>query len=231
MKQKLKLSTFQIGTPPRRGQGLRLGVTRRTPRGVPKSHWAADGYFDVWLPTLAPSASLLRRLKSRDYDDPAVRKAFFDSYERELLATAASRQTIEFIVQVAMRTSVSIGCFCADESRCHRSRLLKILRRHNSDRVITLLIARANLDSGGATTSLCHYPYGPVGGPSAAASSPSAPSPASHPRRDRRHMLLLPAAQALFQAHGEYPPRHLCRIGCKTRYRSEEHTSELQSLR
>jgi uncharacterized protein YeaO (DUF488 family) len=130
MKKKLNLSTFQIGTPPRRGQGLRVGVTRRPPRGVPKSHWTTDGYFDVWLPALTPSTNLLRRVKHRDYDDPAVRKAFYDSYERELLATAASRQTVEFLAQVAMRTPVSIGCFCEDESRCHRSHLLKILRRH-----------------------------------------------------------------------------------------------------
>jgi uncharacterized protein YeaO (DUF488 family) len=130
MKKKLKISTFQIGTPPRPGQGLRVGVTRRPPRGVPKSHWVAGGYFDVWLPALAPSASRLRRLKRKDYDDPAVRKAFFNSYERELLATADSRQTVEFVAQVAMRTPISIGCFCEDESRCHRSRLLKILRRH-----------------------------------------------------------------------------------------------------
>jgi uncharacterized protein YeaO (DUF488 family) len=130
MKKKLRLSTFQIGTPPRRGHGLRVGVTRRPPRGVPKSHWTTDGYFDVWLPSLTPSTNLLRRIKHRDYDDPAVRKAFFDSYERELLSTAESRQTVEFLAQVAMRTPVNIGCFCADESRCHRSRLLKILRRY-----------------------------------------------------------------------------------------------------
>ena len=130
MKKKLKLSTFQIGTPPRRGHGLRVGVTRRPPRGVPKTHWVSDGYFDVWLPALAPSANLLRRIKHRDYDDPTVRKAFFDSYERELLSTAESRQTVEFLAQVAMRTPDSIGCFCEDESRCHRSRLLKVLRRY-----------------------------------------------------------------------------------------------------
>jgi uncharacterized protein YeaO (DUF488 family) len=90
----------------------------------------SDGYFDVWLSALAPSANLLRRLKGRDYEDPAVRKAFFDSYERELLSTAESRQTVEFLAQVAMRIPVSIGCFCEDESLCHRSRLLKVLRRY-----------------------------------------------------------------------------------------------------
>jgi uncharacterized protein YeaO (DUF488 family) len=131
MKKKLRLSTFQIGDSPRRGQGLRIGVTRRPPRGVPKSRWVKDGYFDLWLPALAPSASLLKRFQKRLFTgDPAVRAAFFDSYERELLATAEGRQNVELLAEVAARTPISIGCFCADGSRCHRSRLLKILERH-----------------------------------------------------------------------------------------------------
>ena len=104
-------------------------MTRHPPRGVPKNRWVRDGYFDVWLPALAPSAKLLARVKNRDFDDPAVRKLFFDSYERELLATAENRQTVKFVAQVAARTSISIGCFCGDETRCHRSRLLKIIQK------------------------------------------------------------------------------------------------------
>ena len=130
MKKKLHLSTFQYQSPVKRGQGLRIGATRRPPRGVRKNRWVRDGYFDVWLPTLAPSAKLLARFKKRDFDDNSVRKAFFDSYERELLATAEGRQNIQFVAQVAARTPISIGCFCSDESRCHRSRLLKIIGKY-----------------------------------------------------------------------------------------------------
>jgi uncharacterized protein YeaO (DUF488 family) len=130
MKTALKLSTFQIGSPVRRGQGLRIGTTRRPPRGVPKARYKRDGYFDVWLPAIAPSAKLLSRLKRRDSDDAKVMKQFFNSYERELLATAEGRQTIEFLAQIAARTPISIGCFCEDESRCHRSRLCKIIQKH-----------------------------------------------------------------------------------------------------
>jgi uncharacterized protein YeaO (DUF488 family) len=126
----LKLTTFQIGTPAQPGQGLRIGATRRPPRGVPKDRWVADGYFDVWLPALAPSAKLLAQLKHIDLQDLADRRSFFDRYERELLSSAESRQTVEFVAQVAARTPISIGCFCADESRCHRSRLFKILQEH-----------------------------------------------------------------------------------------------------
>ncbi len=130
MPKKLKLSTFQIGTPAQPGQGLRIGATRRPPRGVPKNRWVSGGYFDVWLPALAPSAELLGQIKTYDFDNPSRRKAFFDRYERELLSHADSRQTVEFVAQVAARMPIAIGCFCADESRCHRSRLYKILQDH-----------------------------------------------------------------------------------------------------
>jgi uncharacterized protein YeaO (DUF488 family) len=65
-----------------------------------------------------------------NFDEASVRKAFFDAYERELLATAEGSQTIQFVAHVATRIAISIGCFCADETRCHRSRLLKIIKRH-----------------------------------------------------------------------------------------------------
>ena len=130
MQQKLKLTTFQIGSPAKPGQGLRIGATRRPPRGVPKDRWVADGYFDVWLPALAPGAELLSEIKNYDFDNPAQRKKFFDRYERELLGHADTRQTVEFVAQIAARTPIAIGCFCADESRCHRSRLYQILLAH-----------------------------------------------------------------------------------------------------
>jgi uncharacterized protein YeaO (DUF488 family) len=126
---KLKLSTFQIGTPAMRGQGLRIGTTRLPPRGVPKSRWRRDGYFDVWLPAVAPSMTLLRWIKQRDINDPAIRRAFFDRYERELLGDSVARQSAQLLAEMAKRTPVSIGCFCADESRCHRSRLYRIIER------------------------------------------------------------------------------------------------------
>ena len=128
--KKLQLTTFQIGTPAQPGQGLRIGATRRPPRGVPKERWVRDGYFDVWVPALAPNAELLADLKNYDLDEPAQRKKFFDRYEKELLSTADSRQTVQFVADVAARMPIAIGCFCEDESRCHRSRLYKIIQEH-----------------------------------------------------------------------------------------------------
>ncbi|MGB6721611.1 MAG: DUF488 family protein [Terracidiphilus sp.] len=129
MPTKLQLSMFRIGAPAQPGEGLRVGATRRPPRGVPKSRWVADGYFDVWLPALAPSAKLLGEIKKYDFENPAQRKKFFDRYEKELLSNAESRQTVEFMAEVAARVPIGIGCFCEDESRCHRSRLYKIIQQ------------------------------------------------------------------------------------------------------
>jgi len=130
MSRKLHLSTFQIGTPATHEQGLRIGVTRHPPRGVPKDHWVADGYFDVWLPTLAPEAKLVSHILKLNPEKTKEREKLFDRYERELLSNATGRQTVELIARIAERTPVGIGCFCDDESRCHRSRLLKIIQQH-----------------------------------------------------------------------------------------------------
>lgn len=128
--KKLKLSTFQIGTPATREQGLRIGVTRHPPRGVPKDRWVADGYFDVWLPTLAPEAKLVSQILKLGPDKSAELERLFDRYERQLLRDANGRQTVELIARIAERTPVSIGCFCENEAHCHRTRLLKIIERH-----------------------------------------------------------------------------------------------------
>lgn len=132
MSKKLRLSTFQIGTPATKEQGLRIGVTRHPPRGVPKDRWTKDGYFDVWLPTLAPEAKLVSEILKIVPEKTAQREKLFDRYERELLGDATGRQTVELIAKIAERMPVSIGCFCKDESQCHRSRLFKIIQQHGA---------------------------------------------------------------------------------------------------
>ena len=130
MTKKLQLSTFQIGTPATPEQGLRIGVTRHPPRGVPKDRWVADGYFDVWLPTLAPEAKLVTQIRNLPSENTSKREKLFARYERELLADAAGRQTVELIAEIAARMPVSIGCFCEVELHCHRSRLFKVIVEH-----------------------------------------------------------------------------------------------------
>ncbi len=130
MTKKIHLSTFQIGTPAKPEQGLRIGVTRHPPRGVPKERWVVDGYFDVWLPTVAPDAKLVTEIRHLPSEKTSERERLFARYERELLADATGRQTVELIAQIAARTPVSIGCFCEVESHCHRSRLYRIIMDH-----------------------------------------------------------------------------------------------------
>ena len=122
------LSKFRIGDAPKAGEGLRIGVTRRPPRGVSKDKWTSEGYFDVWFPYLAPSEALIEKYRPR-IDDEKARKQFFAAYEKELLGSAESRQAVELIAAMSLRTPVSLGCFCEDETRCHRSRLFEVVSR------------------------------------------------------------------------------------------------------
>lgn len=124
MKKVLKLRTFKHGDTPKRGEGLRIGTTRRPPRGKTKDEWSES--FDVWFPVLAPSAALLqrrKRSKTMDHD------GFCASYERELIGRAESRQALDFLAAMALRIPISIGCYCDDESNCHRSHLRKLIER------------------------------------------------------------------------------------------------------
>jgi uncharacterized protein YeaO (DUF488 family) len=130
----LRLRTFQIGAESKRGEGLRIAVTRWPPRGVPREHWQKDGWFDVWLPVVAPSQTLIRWARRRDFDDKIVQQTFFYRYEREMLGHTVSLHTIELLASTALRTPISIGCFCADESRCHRSVLHRLIEQAASGR-------------------------------------------------------------------------------------------------
>lgn len=121
-----RLSTFQIGTPRKRGEGLRIGTVRYLPRGVKKKDYAKLDYFDVWLPILAPSRKLLQWSKAQA-DSPKAAKTFFARYERELAETDA-RQIIQTLAALSRTTRISVGCYCADESCCHRHVLIKVLR-------------------------------------------------------------------------------------------------------
>ena len=122
------LGKFRVGDAPKAGEGLRIGVTRRPPRGVSKDKWASEGYFDVWYPHLAPSEALIEKFRPR-IDDEKARKQFFAAYEKELLGSAESRQAVELLAAMSLRTPVSLGCFCEDETRCHRSRLFEVVSR------------------------------------------------------------------------------------------------------
>ena len=122
-----KLGTFQIGTPRKTGEGLRVGAVRFLPRGVKKEDYARLDYFDVWFPLLAPSSELLKSLKRRQWPSEKVRFSSLRSrYVAEMKKTDA-RQAIKLLAELARSTPLSIGCYCENESACHRSILRELI--------------------------------------------------------------------------------------------------------
>lgn len=103
-------------------KALAVGVTRQVPRGVKKEKRAAEGYFDVWLPNVAPSAELVHAYQEGEIDFAAFSK----KYQHEMAAPEA-RHDISFLAAVAQRTPLAFGCFCEDEKTCHRSLLRKLV--------------------------------------------------------------------------------------------------------
>lgn len=121
-----RVHTAQAGSPRQRGEGLRIGVVRFLPRGVSKRDYARKNYFDVWLPSLAPSRPLLSRfLKS---GVPIT--TFFRQFRKEMEGTEP-RQVIKLLAEIAKRTPIAICCYCEDEARCHRSVLIELICKAN----------------------------------------------------------------------------------------------------
>ncbi|MFO1314934.1 MAG: DUF488 family protein [Burkholderiales bacterium] len=114
----------QLGSPRARGEGLRIGTVRRPPRGVRREDYAAQDWYDVWYPELAPAAETIAL--ARDAADPRTWQAFVLRYRREMAAPAASR-TLDLLAALSHHADFSVGCYCADEARCHRSVLRALL--------------------------------------------------------------------------------------------------------
>jgi uncharacterized protein YeaO (DUF488 family) len=115
----------RLGAPRAPGEGPRLGTVRRPPRGVPKSEFATRDFFDVWYPNLAPSAELLTEGK-RLADDEKVWMAFARKFRAEMMKPDASR-TLDLLATLSHTADFSLGCYCEDEARCHRSVLRALL--------------------------------------------------------------------------------------------------------
>jgi uncharacterized protein YeaO (DUF488 family) len=112
------------------GEGLRIGTVRRPPRGVLKTQYAARNFYDVWLPVLAPSAdSVKQALQSRSEREW---KRFVRKYRSEMAATN-ERATLDVLAALSHQADFSVGCYCADESRCHRSVLRELLLERGAD--------------------------------------------------------------------------------------------------
>ena len=126
----MSVAVVRLGTPRRSGEGLRLGTVRRLPRGVPKTEYAKRDFFDLWLPELAPSEELFRYATGAPWSN-ARWKAFSRRYVREM-AAPAPRRLLAVLAALSRQADFSVGCYCADERRCHRSLLGPLLREHGA---------------------------------------------------------------------------------------------------
>ncbi|HEY3358472.1 MAG TPA: DUF488 family protein [Polyangia bacterium] len=119
----------RLGTARAPGEGLRIGTVRHPPRGVPKSEHAAGNWYDVWFPNLSPSAAAVKLGRGADTDRAWA--AFARRYRAEM-NTPENRRTLALLAALSHRTDFAVGCYCADEARCHRAILRELLREHGA---------------------------------------------------------------------------------------------------
>jgi uncharacterized protein YeaO (DUF488 family) len=126
----MSVRIVQLGTNRAPNEGIRIGTVRRPPRGVPKSDYAKLDYYDVWLPELAPSAALLSWHKALKAT-PQNWNRFMLRYQREM-AQAPAVRILDLLALLSQKVNFSVGCYCQDESHCHRTALRAILQRHGA---------------------------------------------------------------------------------------------------
>jgi uncharacterized protein YeaO (DUF488 family) len=120
----MAISIVRLGTPRKRGEGLRLGTVRRPPRGVPKRDFAKLDYYDVWFPNLAPTPELVAEALAAK--DESAWAAFSRKFRHQMSVLDRSRE-LDVLAALSHQTNFSLGCYCVEESRCHRSVLRELL--------------------------------------------------------------------------------------------------------
>lgn len=119
----------QLGSDRLPGEGVRIGTVRRPPRGVPKSQFASRNFYDVWLPTLSPSAEAIKLGQQAANERDWAR--FVRRYRAEMERPDRSA-TINVLAALSHHADFSVGCYCKDESRCHRSVLRELLQERGA---------------------------------------------------------------------------------------------------
>ena len=120
----MPIFVVRLGSPRLEGEGLCIGTVRRPPRGVPKAEFASRDFYDVWFPELAPSEELLKA--GQAVKDEKSWRTFVRRYRAEMKPAAKSR-TLDLLAALSRQTNFSVGCYCADEQRCHRTILRELL--------------------------------------------------------------------------------------------------------
>ena len=125
----MSIRVVRLGSDRAKGEGLRIGTVRRPPRGVPKERYSAENWYDVWLPNLAPTAELVKEAQAAS--TPREWEAFKRKYRAEM-AKPEPAKVLDLLAALSHQTSFSVGCYCEDESHCHRSVLREILRERGA---------------------------------------------------------------------------------------------------
>ena len=120
----MSVRIVRLGSDRSPDEGLRIGTVRRPPRGVKKSEYASKNFYDVWLPTLAPSAGLVKLAQGAKSEREWNR--FMKKYRAEM-ATPETKAALDLLAALSHQTDFSVGCYCPDESHCHRSVLRALL--------------------------------------------------------------------------------------------------------
>ena len=126
------IRVVRLGSPRAADEGLRIGTVRRPPRGVPKAEFASGNWYDVWYPNLAPSAETVKF--ALEAKTPAEQQTFRRAYRSEMAAPENAR-TIQLLAALSKQTNFSVGCYCEDESRCHRRLLRELLEEAGAEMV------------------------------------------------------------------------------------------------
>ena len=126
----MAIHIVRLGSERGKDEGLRIGTVRRPPRGVPKTEFAKRNYYDVWFPVLSPSEETVKfALKA---ETPAQWKTFVRKYRKEMSAPDA-RHALELLAALSHHMNLSVGCYCKDESHCHRSVLRMLLAEYGAE--------------------------------------------------------------------------------------------------
>jgi len=126
----MTIRIVQLGSDREVDEGLRIGTVRRPPRGVPKVEYSSKNIYDVWFPNLSPSAELLKQYF------PITEEKQWCWFERRFLAemkASGPSRDLDVLAALSHQTNFSIGCYCDDESRCHRSILRSLLEKRGAD--------------------------------------------------------------------------------------------------
>jgi uncharacterized protein YeaO (DUF488 family) len=120
----MSVRVVRLGTPRAPAEGTRIGTVRRVPRGVPKERHASENWFDVWFPVLSPTPELMAKARAAESEKDWA--GFTRAFKAEM-AEPAPRQALDLLAALSHGSDFSVGCYCEDEARCHRSVLRTLL--------------------------------------------------------------------------------------------------------